>query len=112
MTVTLKEEHPLKWPEGWEHTPLGNRKSQNAWKKTLRQYKEALEKEFSKVGVTDVLLTYNPSPSDRMDPGVAVYFAKRVKEDYTWQTVLGLNTPAPTLDAPPGSQLPSGARWL
>jgi hypothetical protein len=97
VTINAKDEYPLRWPSGWERTPIANRKSQTSWKKPLAGYRKLLLNELAKLGISDCLVTMNPSPADRMDPGVAVYFSKPIQEDYSWQTILGLG-PAPTLD--------------
>jgi hypothetical protein len=95
MEMQLKDS--LRWPDGWERTPIGSRRAQGGWKKSLKQYRESLESELKRTGATDALLTYN-EVNERLDPGVAVYFSRQSKEDFSWQVVLGLNTPAPTLD--------------
>jgi len=97
MAIEVVENHQLKWPEGWERTPIGSRKSQASWKKPFRGYRDSLVKELGRIGVTETLICYNLSPNDRLDPGVAVYFSKAVKEDYSWQVALGIDSPAPTL---------------
>jgi len=88
----------LKWPDGWDRTRIQDRKSQAGWKKTLREYTGALEKELERLKVADHVITHNPAPSDRMDPGVAVHFSLKRKEDYSWQAGLGLDTPCPTIE--------------
>ena len=50
------------------------------------------------MGVTEVLVSWSGAAMERLDPGVAVYFSKNLKADYSWQAALGLDTPAPTLD--------------
>ncbi len=90
-------QHPLKWPDGWTRTLIGVRKSAAGWKKSTPIYVDLLTKELGRMGVADLLITYNPSPSDRQDPGVAVYFSLGGRDDYSWQTALGLDTPAPTI---------------
>lgn len=93
----VSEKTPLKWPDGWDRTRIESRITRGGWKKNFREYKAALLKELSYLGATEVVISYNPSPSDRMDPGVAIYFSTAMKEDYSWQEGLGLLTPAPTL---------------
>lgn len=84
--------HPLDWPTGWERTLIGSRKMYNGWKKTLPQSITALQAEIGRMKPSDYLITFNPSPSDRMDPGAAVYWSGSVTEDYSWQTLLGLGS--------------------
>lgn len=88
----------LKWPDGWERTRIQDRRPQAGWKQILGHYKEGLERELARLKVTESLITYNSAPSDRLDPGVAAYFSLRLREDYSWQAGLGLDTPVPTLD--------------
>lgn len=92
-----KEQSPLKWPDGWERTPIANRKPQASWKKNFRGYRDALLKELARIGVTESLISYNYAEQERLDPGVAVYFSKSVKQDYLWQVALSIDSPAPTL---------------
>jgi hypothetical protein len=96
--IEISEKSPLKWPEGWERTRIQDRKNQGAWKKSFRDYKASLVREMGRMGVGEMMLSFNPPPSDRMDCGVAVYFSKGKREDYSWQEALGLFTPAPTMD--------------
>jgi hypothetical protein len=95
-TVKLTEEVPLKWPHGQEHTLLDRREYRNAWKKTFLQYRQRLADQLAKLGVEEAMISYNPSPSDRKDPGVALYFAKPEAEDYSWQMALGIDKSDPT----------------
>jgi hypothetical protein len=95
--VNETESNPLKWPDGWERTRIQDRKGNGGWKKTFKGYREGLIKEMGRMGVTEIMISYNIAPSDRMDCGVAVYFSKQINEDYSWQDALGLLTPAPTL---------------
>src|SRR5258708_5284212 len=96
-TLTEEEKHPLLWGEGWDRTRIQERKNNGGWKRPMRDYRAALVKELARMGVTEVMVSYNIAPSDRLDPGAAVYFSKSLKEDYSWQDGLGLLTPAPTI---------------
>lgn len=98
VKVIATEESPLRWPAGWIRTEIRDRKALGAWKGNFRSYRDAVVKELGRIGVTEILISYNPAPSDRMDPGVAVYFSKPLEADYSWQLALGINTPAPTLE--------------
>lgn len=93
--IQVDEEQVLRWPDGWERTRIQDRKPQSAWKKNLTGYRDALIRELERMGATSVLITRNMS--DRMDPGVAVWFSMK-RPDFSWQEGLGLDTPAPTLD--------------
>jgi len=95
MDVTDK--NPLKWPDGWERTRIQDREPRGGWKKTFKQYHDALAKEMGRMGVTEMLVTLNVPGQDRMDCGVAVYFSKGQAPSFEWQDALGITTPAPTL---------------
>jgi hypothetical protein len=88
------EEAKLRWPDGWERTRIQDRKGNPAWKKPRGVYKEMLIRELARMGVTSMLITQ--SNNERLDSGVAVWFSRK-KVDYSWQAMLGLDTPAPTL---------------
>lgn len=95
--VEFREENPLKWPNGHDRTQIRDRKKQSAWKKSMKDVRAALHLELKRMGAVECLITFNPSPSDRQDPGAAVYFSMKREEDYSWQAALGLNNPMPTL---------------
>jgi hypothetical protein len=106
-TAERKEAHPLFWPEGWTRTRIQDRKPQSQWKKNANEYREALIKEFERMGVTQLVISSNIPLNMRgdlslgiqpLDPGVAVYFSRPQKEDYGWQEVLGINDPAPSVE--------------
>jgi len=101
-----KEAHPLFWPEGWVRTRIQDRKAQLSWKKPLNEYRESLIKELERMGVSQVVISCNiplnlrgqlTAGIEPRDPGVSVYFTRKVKEDYSWQDVLGIHSPDPTL---------------
>ena len=96
--MNIEKQSPLKWPDGWERTRIQDRKANGGWKKNFGFYESSLAKELGRMGAAEVLISFNPQPSDRQDCGVAVYFSKTMTEDYSWQDALGLMTPAPTLD--------------
>lgn len=89
------EELKLKWPDGCDRTRIQDRKGQSAWKKTRLDYHNGLVVELGRMGATSILITR--SDSERLDPGVAVWFSM-AKEDFSWQQGLGIDTPAPTFD--------------
>lgn len=95
--IRITEKSPLKWAEGWNRLPIGDRKEMKAWKKPFAYYKEALIQQLSRLGAEEVMISYNTGDDARRDPGVTVYFSKPVKEDFGWQMALGIDNPAPTL---------------
>jgi hypothetical protein len=88
------EETKLKWPDGLGRTPIKGRTKQSSWKKTRGQYRDMLVKELEMMDVTSILIT--SSSNDRLDPGVAVWWSAQ-NEDSSWQQILGLENPAPTI---------------
>ena len=102
-----KEAFPLSWPEDWMRTPIRDRKGQTAWKKSAPEYREALIRELERMGVEAMVLSTNVPLNMRgdlqrgiepLDPGVAVYFTRTMKEDYSWQDILNIHDPAPTIE--------------
>lgn len=76
-----------------------------AWKRTANQYREALEHELTRMESPSFVISSNVPLNQRgsmtpgvepLDVGVAVYFSKKVKEDFAWQDALSLHDPAPT----------------
>lgn len=105
MTTDKKESFPLAWPHGWQRTRPQDRRAMAAWKRTANQYREALEQELTRMeSPSFVISSYVPlnqrgamTPGvEPLDVGVAVYFSKKVKEDFAWQDALSLHDPAPT----------------
>ncbi|HXP82596.1 MAG TPA: hypothetical protein VN976_22040 [Verrucomicrobiae bacterium] len=97
----MKETYPLVWPEGWRRIPLGDRKLRPGWKKTERQTIEALEVELKRFGAIAPVITRRDPGDFRTapDPSIAVWFSrKREEEDFSWQSVLGIDNPAPTIE--------------
>lgn len=76
-----------------------------SWKRTANQYRDALVTEIERMGSPSAVISSNvplnlrggmtPGVEPR-DVGVAVYFSRKIKEDFSWQEVLGLHQPAPT----------------
>lgn len=95
--VRVSEQSPLKWAEGWSRLPIGDRKGMKAWKKPFAYYREALIQQLSRLGASEVVISFNTGEDARRDPGVTVYFSKPVKEDFGWQMALGIDNPAPTI---------------
>jgi len=94
--VKLTGKTPLEWPYGQERTLIDRREPRNQWRKTFLQYWDRLSKQLVKLGIEEAMISYNPSPSDRKDPGVALYLALPEKDDYSWQAALGISNPNPT----------------
>jgi hypothetical protein len=97
----LKETYPLAWPEGWPRTRIQDREARPAWKKTERQSIDALELELKRFGAVAPVITRRDPQDFRTapDPSIAVWFSRRPEEeDFSWQTALGIDNPAPTID--------------
>jgi hypothetical protein len=95
--LRVSEQSPLKWAEGWDRIPIGERKEMKAWKKPFTYYRDALVQQLERLGANEVVISFNTGDDSRRDPGVTVYFSKPAKEDYSWQMGLGIDSPAPTL---------------
>lgn len=96
--VRVGEQSPLRWPDGQERTLIDRRVDRKAWKKTMRQYLERLGIQLGKLGIREATLTFNSAPTEKQDPGVALYFSKPRKQDSSWQVGLGIDNPMPTKD--------------
>jgi hypothetical protein len=95
--IRVNEKSPLKWADGWDRIPIGDRKEMKAWKKPFAYYRDALVQQLERMGANEVMISFNTGDDARRDPGVTVYFSKPVKADYSWQMGLGIDSPAPTL---------------
>lgn len=95
--VRVNEQSPLKWADGWDRIPIGDRKEMKAWKKPFTYYRDALVQQLIRMGANEVAISFNTGDDARRDPGVTVYFSKPLKADYSWQMGLGIDNPAPTL---------------
>ena len=96
----MKESHPLRWPDGIPRTPLNQRTTRPAWKKTERQAMEVLDTELRRFGVLTWVLS-RKDPSDfrtAPDPSVSLEFSRKRDDDFSWQSALGISNPAPSLD--------------
>ena len=76
-----------------------------SWKRSANQYREALKKELDRMESPSFVISSNVPVSQRdtmtpgiepLDVGVAVYFARKFKEDFSWQDALGIHDPAPS----------------
>lgn len=95
--VRVSDQSPLKWADGWDRIPIGERRDMKAWKKPFTYYRDALVQQLERLGANEVVISFNNGDEARRDPGVTVYFSRPVKEDYSWQMGLGIDNPAPTL---------------
>jgi len=96
--LDVKDESPLRWPEGWSRTLIESRKSQASWKKPFSHYRDEVIKELERMGVSAVTISRNDISKERLDPGVAVWFSMKPPADFSWQTGLQLDNPVPSLD--------------
>jgi hypothetical protein len=104
----VKEAFPLSWPDGWVRTRAPHRRGNNNWKKTFGVYRDEMISEIERLKATSLVISTNVPLTIRglpregynpPDPGVAVYFGRRQREDRTWFDVLEItNVPevAPT----------------
>lgn len=104
MIDTQKTEFPLVWAEGWPRTRPQDRKKNGSWNRTATQYRDALEAEMKRMEAPYHVISCNVPVNQRgtltkgmepLDVGVAVYFSKKVVEDFAWQDVLNIHDPAP-----------------
>ena len=94
-----KEAFPLSWPTDWPRTRPQDQRTMPSWKRTANQYREALGVELDRIGALSSVISTNipvnlrgsmtPGIEPR-DVGVAVYFSRPMKEDFTWSDILGI----------------------
>lgn len=106
MRTEKKESYPLAWPdENWPRTRIQDRRSNPAWKRTANQYRDALATEMERMKAPSFVISSNVPLSGRgqmqpgiepADVGVAVWFSRPLKEDYSWQDALTIHHPGPT----------------
>lgn len=103
-----KESHPLAWPADYPRTRPQDQRVMSAWKRTANQYHEALSLELERIGAVASVISSNVPLNLRgtmtagiepRDVGVAVYFSRKVKEDFSWQDVLGIRDPIAVTEA-------------
>ena len=80
----------------------------SSWKRTANQYREALITELERMKSPSSVISSNvplnlrgamtPGIEPR-DVGVAVYFTREVKEDYTWADILQIRDPIAATEA-------------
>jgi hypothetical protein len=76
-----------------------------SWKRTANQYRDALVTELTRMESPSAVISSNVPLNLRgsmtpgvepLDVGAAVYFSRKIKEDFSWQDALSLHNPAPT----------------
>lgn len=93
--IRMQEQSPLRWPDGQYRTRIQDREERKMWKRTLRQYMEALDKEMVRMKAVEYLVSKD---EDGRDPGVAIYFSRKAIDNYGWQETFGLIGIIPTED--------------
>jgi len=106
MSTGTKDAYPLAWPEGWPRVRPQDRRTMGGWNRTANQYRDSLEKELVRMKAPSFVISSNVPLTQRggletkgvepLDVGVAVYFSRQIKEDFSWQDALNLHDPAPT----------------
>jgi hypothetical protein len=96
--IEVSDESPLRWPDGWPHTFIEKRVARAAWKKPMADYRKSLTLELERLGVTAASISFNVGHAASIDPGVAVWFSVKAKNDFGWQAGLHLDNPAPSSD--------------
>lgn len=101
-----KEAFPLAWPDGWQRTRPQDQRAMASWKKSATFYRDALIAELERIQSPSSVISTNVPLNLRgalttggiepRDVGVAVYFSKQIKEDFSWQEALDIHEPAPT----------------
>jgi hypothetical protein len=83
---------PLTWPEGWDRTGVGSRKSSSPFQTTFDKARKELQAELRRLGARNVVISsWLPLRADGEpradaarrridDPGVAVYFTLRERQ--------------------------------
>lgn len=109
MTAEKKEAFPLSWPSDWPRTRLADQRTIASWKRSANDYREELAKELDRRKAPIAIISTNVPLSVRgqmvaaatagvRDVGVAIYFSMPMKEDFSWQDGLKIDSPAPTDD--------------
>lgn len=81
----------------------------SSWKRTATQYRDALLTEVTRMGSGNAIISMNIPLTQRgaidskavepRDVGVAIYFSRKVKEDFSWQEVLEITDPIEVTEA-------------
>lgn len=108
MTAEKKEAYPLSWPSDWPRTRPQDQRPMGSWKRTANQYRDALATELTRMESPSAIISSNVPLNLRgmmttgiepRDVGVAVYFSRKIKEDFSWQDILGIRDPIATTEA-------------
>lgn len=94
--MTVDEQHPLKWPEGFGRTLIQDRRDQRQWKKQISVYIKQSSKELELLGAKTAVITWNDGALAERDPGVAIWFSMERAKDTSWQRTLQIDNPNPT----------------
>lgn len=108
MATVKTESYPLAWPESWPRTRPQDQRSMSSWKGTANKYRDALVTELERMKSPSSVISSNiplnlrsqmtPGLEPR-DVGVAVYFSRQMKEDYTWADILMVRDPIAATEA-------------
>ena len=107
MIAEKKEAFPLSWPSDWPRTRLADQRTMASWKRSANDYREELAKELDRRKAPIAIISTNVPLSVRgqmittatagvRDVGVAIYFSMPMKEDFSWQDGLNIQSPAPS----------------
>lgn len=116
----MKEAFPLAWPASYKRTRPQDQLPNKQWKHPIAKYQENLVKELERMGASTMLLSTNVPVGMRgqlisgtavRDPGVAVYFNLKKKEDFSWQEVLMIHNPYPTREEVEDAYKPLAIKW-
>ena len=66
--IAHQEVTPLKWPDGFGRTLIGDRRSQKAWKKPFAVYANGVIEELKRFGAQAVTITRNKLEDEKYDP--------------------------------------------
>ncbi len=100
--VEKREHYPLSWPDGWPRTRPQDQRTMPSWKGTANKYRDGLVTELermkspSSVISSNIPLNLRSQMTQGIEPrdvGVAVYFSRQMKEDYTWADILSIRDP-------------------
>jgi hypothetical protein len=102
--MAIKEMFPLSWPDSWVRTRPQDRTLMRQWKKSANFYRDALEKEMTRMHALNFLISTNVPENARgalsgpepLDPGVSVWWSAKGEKDFAWQDVLDIHEPVPT----------------
>jgi hypothetical protein len=112
----MKESTPLKWPGNWPRVLPEHRVGQSSWKKPQSFYLDQLELELKRMKVIEredggIAASVTSDGKGARDTGVAVWFSRTKKEDFTWRETLGLYVAYPTLDDVGRAYRPLAAKY-